>query len=176
MKLLDAVDRFPRAIKSATSLLNAVLVERAPKDPPPPRRSKRSSVAEDDLEPETPAKKPAEPKKKQPAEDSPVGDEYSGVAVVPVVSSTVEVEESNERSTRQGRKRSVRNVGGWVSEQFSSKIDREWLSLDTPPNLFDLSRYVPQVGDLVLYVSSFVGAVAGSRYLKWLTFLFLSCF
>lgn len=154
MKLLDAVERFPRAIKSATSLLNAVLVERAPKDPPPPRRSKRSSAADDEQQPETPAKKPAEQKKKKTADESPVGDEYSGVAVVPVVSSA-EVEESNERSTRQGRKRSVRNVGGWISEQFSSKIDREWLAMDTPPNMFDPARYVPQVGDLVLYVFEF---------------------
>jgi len=59
----------------------------------------------------------------------------------------------NEKAKATGvkkRTRVVRNVGGWVSPEFSAEIDRSWLAADTPPDHFDLSKYVPQVGDTVL--------------------------
>lgn len=48
------------------------------------------------------------------------------------------------------RKRNLRNVGGWVSPNFATAIDREWLERDTTVDSFDISAYVPQVGDTVL--------------------------
>jgi hypothetical protein len=48
------------------------------------------------------------------------------------------------------RRRNAKNVGGWVSPTFAKEIDRNWLNGDRPPERFDLRKYVPQVGDIVL--------------------------
>ena len=50
MKMVDAIDRFPKAMNEALSTLNALLYTRSPKDPPPPRRSKRSHTEEEEEE------------------------------------------------------------------------------------------------------------------------------
>lgn len=56
-----------------------------------------------------------------------------------------------KRAAGLKRKRSARNVGGWISPLFAENIDRSWLEQDCHPDKFDLSRYVPQVGECVLY-------------------------
>jgi hypothetical protein len=48
------------------------------------------------------------------------------------------------------QRKKVKNVGGWISPEFSEEIDRSWLSGDAPTKQFDVSKYVPQVGDTVL--------------------------
>lgn len=58
--------------------------------------------------------------------------------------------EINE-SANSSKRRMSRNVGGWITPSFSSKIDRIWLSKNDNSGLnFDPSFYVPQIGDTVL--------------------------
>jgi hypothetical protein len=136
-------------VQDAVSALNAALLERAPKDPPPPRRSKRGDVDE--------AVENATPKKVTKREDSDrnssgtgAGDTLRELQAGLVVSEEVGESPTKDQSTKS-RKRNSRNVGGWVSPNFSAEIDRRWLQLDTVDDGFDLSAYAPQVGDTVLY-------------------------
>jgi hypothetical protein len=71
--------------------------------------------------------------------------------------------------------RDARNVGGWISPQFSQELDRSWLTRGRPLKpaivvpttgttggigksdnvmMFDLKGWVPQVGEIVLYYPS----------------------
>jgi hypothetical protein len=54
------------------------------------------------------------------------------------------------KGTKKGPKKKNRNVGGWVSPMFASEIERSWLEADKYESNLDLSKYVPQVGDVVL--------------------------
>jgi len=129
-----------------------MFLERAPKDPPPPRRSKRSGP---DEEPETspqPAKKLAARKSESPSANE---DDIRLHEVEPKLDLATKEEETVTGSNeKQGpvkkRQRVVRNVGGWVSPEFAEEIDRSWLARDSPPDHFDLSTYSPQIGDTVL--------------------------
>ena len=141
---------FVGLVQKAVNLLNSLLLERAPKDPAPPRRSRRSAADDD-------------PKANQSLEvkvmargmrksDFPTVDddilfrEDSTDAADENIGRDIE----KVKATVKQRKRVARNVGGWVSPEVSDKIDRSWLSGDEPPSQFDLSNYVPQVGDTVL--------------------------
>jgi hypothetical protein len=68
-----------------------------------------------------------------------------------LVISEEDVDSPAKGQSTKGRKRSARNVGGWVSPNFSSEIDRRWLQRDKADDEFDMFAYVPQVGDTVLY-------------------------
>lgn len=59
-------------------------------------------------------------------------------------------EEEAASGTAKQRRKIARNVGGWVSPDFAGEIDRSWLEKDSPAVDFNLSTYVPQVGDIVL--------------------------
>jgi hypothetical protein len=147
LKTIDALERFPKSVKEAASLLNAVFLERAPKDPPPPRRSKRSG---DEEKEETETDKPTKKKSKAQAKEDNTWDQ------VPRSEVTLPEEEDTGKTRSPAavgkkRKRGIRNVGGWVSPDFAQKIDRSWLERDAPPAKFDLRTFVPQVGDAVLY-------------------------
>ena len=45
-----------------------------------------------------------------------------------------------------------KNVGGWVSPRLAQEMDRSWLEREIIHALtsFDLNKYVPQVGDIIL--------------------------
>jgi len=125
-------------------MLNAVLLERAPKDPPPPRRSKRGS---EETEPQTPKKKA-----KTKAASKKASHDSNASRNLP---SSLELSQEDEEPSENGqaglkRKRNVRNVGGWISPNLAQELDRSWLNGDCPPANFDLSTYVPQIGDTVL--------------------------
>jgi hypothetical protein len=47
MEMVEALDKFPKAYNEAILTLNSLLYARSPRDPPPPRRSKRSRSDED---------------------------------------------------------------------------------------------------------------------------------
>lgn len=138
-------------------MLNAMFVERAPKDPPPPRRSKRSAVDEEPESTSSPEKKGVAQGDRNSA-SPPANDDHIRLhEAEPKLSISVTEDGKNggenEKPKATGVKkriRVVRNVGGWVSPDFSAEIDRTWLAGDTPPDHFDLSKYVPQVGDTVL--------------------------
>lgn len=58
--------------------------------------------------------------------------------------------ESPESNNNKQRIRLVRNVGGWISPDFSKDVDRSWLECNKPMQPFDVRYFVPQVGDTVL--------------------------
>lgn len=113
-------------------------------DLPPPRRSRRSGLDEG-LETTTiPGKKVTARAERKPItkydkrhDAADAAERYDGV------------ECDNTKPFLKQRKRG-RNVGGWISPEFSEVIDRSWLSGDAPTKEFELSNYVPQVGDTVL--------------------------
>ena len=148
MRNLEAFERYPKILKETTSILNTVLVERAPKDPPPPRRSKRAGEEDEKLTPHT---------KKKAKKDTEEEETWTEQAPISAVNLPTAEEESGGTPVKalqpvgKKRKRGVRNVGGWVSPDFAAKISRTWLEQDTPPPRFELSTFVPQVGDTLLY-------------------------
>lgn len=131
--------------QDATELLNAALLERSPDDPPPPRRSTRVVADEPALDD---VKKPAKKgrNKKGQSADEPARAEVDDSTFTDPQD---ELSASQERATPK-RKRSARNVGGWISPEFSSELDRSWLTNDPVDATFRLESYVPQVGDTIL--------------------------
>lgn len=162
--------------------LNKLLLERSPRDPPAPRRSKRKTIdgttsagtdsataaaivstnnndemddVEDDLLP--PMKKQA---KSITSEMALPATSDTTLPTPPVsAQSPVQPDASQNQDTARvsaelpatNRKRTAKNVGGWVSPQFAQEIDRRWLERDAPDTkAFRLETYVPQVGDTVL--------------------------
>jgi hypothetical protein len=124
------------------------LLSRAPKDPPPPRRSKRGDGDE--------AVESATTKngtKREDGDRNTIGDTGDTLRELQagLVVSEEDVDSPAKGSSTKGRKRNARNVGGWVSPNFSTEIDRRWLQRDKADDEFDISAYVPQVGDTVLY-------------------------
>lgn len=138
LKMLNALERFPTALKHSQTLLNAALLERAPEDPPPPRRSHRA--ARDDAISEVPESTKSGVSRKEEGERD-ASDAWGSTSEAFLLSSEL-----------QELKRVPRNVGGWVSPAFAEQLDRSWLDLDSPPSQFDPSAFVPQIGDCVLYV------------------------
>jgi len=131
--------------KDAVSVLNAALLERTPKDPPPPRRSKRKDA--DETEDATPKKRTK--KENGNSKKSEMGDTMRNLQTELVVTEEVDDSPTKEQSTK-GRKRNARIVGGWVSPNFAAELDRAWLERDAAEDKFELSAYVPQVGDIIL--------------------------
>ena len=133
-----------------------MLVERAPKDPPPPRRSRRSAADEEHGPP--PPKKKAAPGGVRKSDSPSANDQdirlHEAEPKLDLANNEDEhanaANEKGSNTKQRKRQRVVRNVGGWVSPEFAKVIDRSWLAADSPPDRFDLSKYVPQVGDTVL--------------------------
>ncbi|KAL3940731.1 MAG: hypothetical protein SGBAC_004782 [Bacillariaceae sp.] len=136
MEMIDALDRFPKALRDATTSLNSMLYNRSPKDPAPPRRSKRNSTGGD----------PAEEEEEAQAKngDDKRDDGWTNMVVEKPTGPT-------EATPTKNRKKDVRNVGGWVSPIFGQELERSWLERENALPNFDLDSYVPQVGDTILY-------------------------
>jgi hypothetical protein len=132
-------------------LLDSVLLQTAPIDPPAPRRSKRSNVDDENIRPEANIRQEAPPGSQNSLLVN-LGDNRSNDSISGLDRPIPETEIVN--TTRQ-RIRMVRNVGGWISPDFSNDLDRSWLENVTPSKPFNVCNYVPQVGDTVLYVHDF---------------------
>jgi hypothetical protein len=141
-------------------LLDSVLLQTAPIDPPAPRRSKRSNVDGENIRPEAP------PGSQNSMLDN-LGDNRSNGLISGLDRPIPETEIVN--TTRQ-RIRMVRNVGGWISPDFSNDLDRSWLENVTPSKPFNVCNYVPQVGDTVLYVHDFFQLLLYQSPFSLLTF------
>lgn len=107
---------------------------------------------DDQNEPPTRKKKPLsarnECRPKSPVVDF---DRRVGILRSMADSSIEDIDAMNEKFTDAAPENLVmRNVGGWISPEFASMIDRSWLERDGPTEKFDLSTYAPQVGDTVL--------------------------
>jgi len=153
--LISCCCRCSLAKQNAVGLLNAMFLERAPKDPPPPRRSKRSAADDEEEAESAPPKKKGSSGAAQKSSSPSTNDEdirlHEAQPKLDLENNEGEAADTNEKSSKvKLRKRVVRNVGGWVSPEFAAEIDRSWLASDTPPDRFDLSKYVPQAGDTVL--------------------------
>lgn len=135
----------PYCVQDAVSVLNTALLSRAPKDPPPPRRSRRG---DGDEVVESPTTKNGT--KGIGGDRNSSGDTLRELQAGLLVSEE-DVDSPAKGQSTKGRKRNARNVGGWVSPNFSTEIDRRWLQREKADVEFDISAYVPQVGDTVLY-------------------------
>ena len=160
MQMIDALDRYPKALKEALSKLNSTLYLRCPKDPPPPRRSKRTSDVEE-LETPKKSKKGRPPKQAETTPPETKTSTWSNIAAslegtaapAPIDSPPKSASGDSEKPKK---KREPRNIGGWISPAFSAEVDRSWLEREKALKNFDLSSYAPQVGDTVLYVAIFL--------------------
>ena len=152
-QLISALDEYPKAMKDAMTVLNTVLMERAPKDPPPPRRSKRSG--EGDVEPQSPKKKKGKKSKEEStSHPNAVSDHSMSNTALPKEEIQSSASPSAETDRKTKKKPKAKNVGGWVSPEFAARLDRQWLSQYQPlctGNKFHLDQYIPQVGDVILY-------------------------
>jgi hypothetical protein len=161
-KTLDALDRFPKALQDSHTLLSTLLLQRLPKDPPPPRRSRRTSTDADAMEGDAESKKkdrskvddptsPEKPSSQQDWPDVPSTVQDSSMPEGEQASQEEQEKEAAQPTTRI-RTRNVRNVGGWVSPNMAKSIDRSWLERDAPvvATAFDVSTYAPQVGEAIL--------------------------
>lgn len=132
-----------------------MLIERLPKDPPPPRRSKRSLPPDQEEDSKPPAKKGRpKSKSKQKLDDDPVETTGNTTYDSKIEVSSEKSNDSPHEKTPKGRtKRVARNVGGWVSPEFSSLVDRDWLETsESDTTKMSLTTYVPQPGETILYV------------------------
>jgi hypothetical protein len=111
------------------------------------RRTTRSTIGDNQNEPPKSSPK-ASPRKRKDlavAKDDKVN--LSGCRIEPLGD---ELATKTKTLPFKQRKRVARNVGGWISPDFSEKIDRSWLQELKAQKSFELSKYVPQVGDIVL--------------------------
>jgi hypothetical protein len=162
MEMLDAASRYPRLLKNSTRELDALLLERAPRDLPPPRRETRRRNAPDaeaDSENIQDSKKEADDSQSESPPVKQVPGLSAALAAEALDSSTKNADENEGESVadsasqpRKKRDRPARNVGGWVSPAFSAAISRDWLENDSSSSSedWDPSSFVPQVGDTLL--------------------------
>jgi hypothetical protein len=110
------------------------------------RRTTRSTIGDNQSDPPMSSPKDSPRKRKGPAA---IKDDkkLSGCRIEPLGD---ELAAKTKTLPFKQRKRVARNVGGWISPDFSEKIDRSWLQQHNAPKSFELSKYVPQVGDIVL--------------------------
>lgn len=146
--------------------MNALLLERAPKEKPPPRRGGRARKSEG---PDEAVSSNADPDStidaahgdpSQSIAPSTGGDwgnlatalavEKSSSSAGLMTSSETKDDTGASEQTGSKRRKKARNVGGWVSPLFSAEIDRAWIESDKFEPKADLSKYVPQIGDTVL--------------------------
>lgn len=114
----------------------------APNDPPAPRRSTRSCGPEVEGVVSNSRKNTSVP-------GEPIVRSSRGLDLEPVCSLPPECE-SPETNNNKQRIRIVRNVGGWISPDFANDVQRSWLESCEPMQPFNVSYYVPQIGDTVL--------------------------
>lgn len=157
--------------------LSSCLVDRTPRDRPPPRRSRRGAEVEtrwgdDDEADGKPSSKKRGRKKvldQQHSQTPSASDSQPSRAATQASLSQTQVlhqqsfvtEEgmdnpcpttTNDGSVEGSKKRREVDVGGWVSGPFAARIDRAWLDQDAPqPHLDSVETYVPQSGDTLLY-------------------------
>lgn len=131
-------------LKTAESLLNSVLQERAPKDILVPRRSSRHTDVEN------PSAKKRKCKETRPLDQSTTTSHGDSWQENEPRLHILNDRESSDVDNPTNKRRIVRNAGGWISPTFSSKLDRSWISKNEPSPNFDISDYVPQIGDIVL--------------------------
>jgi hypothetical protein len=134
-----------------------MLLERTPRNPPPPRRSKRKS----DVDAESATQSPVDKKVKGNEHESldkgqrwrELAKSFGPEAATPSTPQHATADEASKSSTAKPKKKkdlTGRSVGGWISPRFAAEVDRSWLEREKPTATFDLSKYVPQVGDTVL--------------------------
>lgn len=125
----------------------------APKDPPPPRRSRRGTLPDTEAERVPTTTRKGAKTKAVDIRSSIFGQEDGNHSWEPKSDDGDDQLEEifHEETAGKQRKRVMRNVGGWISPEFAQKIDRNWLDKDASSKQFDLRSYVPQVGELVLY-------------------------
>lgn len=166
MEIIDALERFPLALKDAVQDLDLLLIERSPRDPPAPRKStrKRKFVVGVE-EPERPEAKILAGETPDISKERMTDGSWGGLSAA-ITAETLSTAATGKASpepspsevdlkpSAKNKKRELvaKNVGGWVSPVFSQSIDRSWLESDSPAKKFDPSRYIPQIGDTVLYV------------------------
>ena len=167
--LLEAQATIPKTLRQMARTLGSCLLERAPKDNrPPPRRSKRKyedeGVAVADTDPTTQTnkkgrkRKKTEPSSPSAAAVSSMNQAAAHASLAENLFHTTKDDDTTTTTTAKPvakRKREKRDldVGGWVSANFATRIDRSWLESDAPWALANssLKVYVPQPGDTVLY-------------------------
>lgn len=163
LKLLDAQDVVPKALKTFAQTLSGALLERTPKDRPPPRRSTRG----EDIHPNSPPpkkKKVQRTQKKAPPSPS-LSEDAAALQNQLILRDLLNQESLKEAdsgalvqpddeiaATTVEETRDI-DVGGWVTSDFSFRIDRGWIDTDTPHIKIEdsLRTYIPQVGDTILY-------------------------
>ena len=144
------------------------MVERAPKDPLPPRQSdrkRRESIEGRKVSADVPVP-PAVPVSPDGDDKRDAGDWQNLATAIaaeqprqiidcthrdPDERDEVDADSTRAKGSKKGgpRRRNA-NVGGWVSPTFSCQIDRSWLSGDHYESKLNLSTYVPQAGDIIL--------------------------
>ena len=142
--------------------LNHLLVERAPKDPLPPRQSdrKRRDSSEGTKESAAVPVSPESDEKLNACEWQNLSAVVAAEQPSKIIDSTrTAPDEADDiiadparpkASKKGGLRRKGANVGGWVSPNFASQIDRSWLAGDVYEWKMNLSTYVPQAGDIIL--------------------------
>jgi hypothetical protein len=145
--------------------LNALLLERAPKEKPPPRRGGRARKNEcpdgavsSNADPDSSfdAVHGAPSRSGEPSTGGGWGNLATALAVesgssVTLMTSNVSKDDTGaSEQAGSKRRKKARNVGGWVSPLFSAEIDRAWIESDKFEPKADLFKYVPQIGDTVL--------------------------
>lgn len=164
MEMIDAINRFPRALKDARRDLNVLLLERTPKEPPP-RRGVRLSQSDAPNDPLRSNQDSITGEVRSVAETKSIVKEWGKfvtsvanekIKSLPgtVISAELKVDPAEVEQVGVKKRKKGRNVGGWVSPVFSEEIDRSWLASDKFTLNFELSKYVPQIGDTVLYYPS----------------------
>jgi len=160
MKTIDDLDWFAKALKGNTYLLNTMLLERSPKDLPPPRRSRRSVKDNPNDEEESDHKKITKQQVKgspdspsdwdtsipQQLQEAKTGDISTG----DVESCSLSQDHPSVTEKTGIKRKRTRNVGGWISPDLSRLLNRSWLERESPLRHFDPSTYAPQVGECVL--------------------------
>lgn len=145
-----------------------LLLERAPKDPPPPRRGGRQRKSEGSDETQslkfqqhsTIANLTKSQSQLESTRSLPNVGGWRSLATA-IVSERIRSSTGDETyvdlkentagyQTGVLKRKKCRNVGGWVSPLFAAEIDRSWVEMDTFDPKFELSQYVPQIGDTVL--------------------------
>eukprot|EP00934_Nitzschia_sp_Nitz4_P005089 Nitzschia sp. Nitz4//scaffold127_size64804//13733//20288//NITZ4_006174-RA/size64804-augustus-gene-0.51-mRNA-1//1//CDS//3329534744//5079//frame0 len=171
LEWIDTLDRFPKAYNSAVNRLNSMLLRRSPKDPPPPRRSIRGVVPEPENNKTKASKKDTgspndsdEPLQLPPecslaisnvtAHIKPPTIDESVLFQMPDKNDSTSNANTTTTQPQNGKDLSGSFVGGWISPKMSEEMDRSWLTHEKPVTPFDISSYVAQVGDIVLYYPS----------------------
>mmetsp|Transcript_36975 Transcript_36975/g.89753 ORF Transcript_36975/g.89753 Transcript_36975/m.89753 type:complete len:2489 (+) Transcript_36975:912-8378(+) len=174
MKMVDSLDRFPKAVNEALTTLNALLLGRSPKDPTPSRRSKRSSEevapparssSSSNKRIKISLKKGKFKAKKVTSSSSPNGgevDDDGGSSAWTNFASTLAANNKaditkkkpsstktlavtdNSKKEKTKKIKDPRNVGGWISPQFAKHLDRSWLEREKPTRSIPPPPAVPK--------------------------------